>query len=97
LIFNGYYSFDADITGSGPDGVLTITHDGGEQIEASNLEIVAQPGSNALGTDLSWGTELTAGSSGAVLVDADATVRIVYAADDGSSSATLGQWEKPDA
>lgn len=38
----------ADITASGTAGTLTIAHDSGDTVEASTLEIVANPGSTAV-------------------------------------------------
>jgi flagellin-like protein len=95
---SGASSGDVDISPSAsPDGTLTVTHDGGEQIDAAALEISASPGGTATDSGLSWSGDVSAGSSASVDVDSASTVRVIYSAEDGGSSATLGRWDGPDA
>jgi len=101
------FSFDFDegsasgvtLTDAGDNGDLTITHDGGDTIDASRVTIQASPGGSAAGgTDVyTSGSKVMAGSSTTVNVDTDATVRVIYTGQTGDSSATLGKWEGPDA
>ena len=104
------FSFEYDSTGTASDadqsidddespdaGVLTVTHDGGDQIEAAELSISASPGGTADDSGDFFSTEVSAGSSTSVYVDSDATVRVIYSAESGGSSATLGRWDGPDA
>jgi flagellin-like protein len=91
-----------DLTDSGTNGALTVTHDGGDSIAGSNVDIIASPpggssGTAVGGTDVFTSGDVTAGSSATVYVDSDATVRIVWSASDADSTATLGKWEGPDA
>jgi hypothetical protein len=85
------FSFDFEAEGS-----LTITHDGGDTVQADQLRIVGEDGS----PDELWsasGGEVTAGVSTTVQADSSDTVRVVWRAADGESSATLAKWVGPDA
>jgi hypothetical protein len=88
------FSFDFEASSSGA-GSLTITHDGGDTVAASQLRIIGEDGS----PDQTWGTsgDVSAGSSVTVEADSDDTVRLVWRAEDGRTSATLGLWTGPDA
>ncbi len=81
----------ADLTHSGTAGGLTISHVGGDTMDASDLEVRAQPGGTAGESALGWSGEVTAGSSVTVTVDAGATVRLVHATD--GSSTTVATWD----
>ena len=92
---------------------LTVTHDGGAQIESSSLDI-ASSGVERGGTAASWtgtlfdgSSEVSAGTSD-TLVEGDfdqsgnldlsgATIRVIYEGESGGSTATLSVWEGPDA
>jgi flagellin-like protein len=80
---------------------LTITHEGGDSIEADNLRVVGGQFDQDLvasGTSpYSSGDELSAGSSFEYAAQDDDTVRIVYEDSSGGSSATLGRWDGPEA
>lgn len=101
--FNFEYDQGEYTTANGDlgDGKLSITHDGGDSIEASSLFVRGseEDGNFSAAGDSSIGSSETvkAGTSLAVDVDSSATVRVVYEADDGESSATLGRWDGPDA
>ena len=88
-----------DLTNGGDSGALTITHDGGDTIDASRVSIIASPGGTAAGgTDVyTSGSKIMAGSTATVQVDTDATVRVTYSGQSGDSSATLAKWSGPDA
>jgi len=87
------FSFDYDGTDT-----LTVTHDGGQGIDASNLYI--------RGTDDEdgpWGgttgsnSKVKAGNSDDVAVTDGSTVRVIWESSDGSDSSTLATWNGPDA
>lgn len=83
-----------DLTDSGDAGVLTITHVGGDTMDASNMNIRAQPGGIAGERRLDWSGDIAAGSSTTVTVDAEATVRLVHSTDGGST--TVAAWSGGD-
>lgn len=86
------FTFDYDDDNS----KLTITHDGGDSIEASNLEIKSDAGSINIPT--SFTSTVSAGDSAtADGVGPSETVRVVFNSDDGESTATLGKFTGPDA
>lgn len=106
------FGFDYD----GDAGELTITHDGGDTIEAQELFVSGDINfDDADGSGFSdqskasWdefddygdGSEITAGNSATIAESTsddldDATIRIVYEAEEGDNSATLGKWTGPD-
>jgi len=79
-----------DLSTGSDTGALTITHAGGDTIDAENIEVRAQPGGTA-GDTLDWSGQVTAGTSTAVTVDADATVRLVHTTAGGST--VLVTWD----
>jgi len=95
------YSYDstntsADTFGNSGNGILEISHDGGDNVEVDNLvirggssEITDFPGSS----DYSPGDELTAGDTFWYDVGPDNTVRIVWEDPDGDSSSTIGEYD----
>jgi flagellin-like protein len=96
--FNGDCSANLANTGGG-DGTTTITHDGGDTIEASNLKI-----SDDGGNQETWGscgsvsvTDVSAGNTVKVEMDSDDTVRVVWTNTQGTDSATIGKFAGPDA
>ncbi|MFC7249970.1 type IV pilin N-terminal domain-containing protein [Halomicroarcula sp. GCM10025324] len=94
-------SFSFDYSSSGP--TLDITHDGGDTIQGSELYVVVD--GSRYGWDsgaLGGGSEVSAGNSVTVTnadesLDASSKVRVVYEAAEGGNSATLGEWEGPQA
>jgi FlaG/FlaF family flagellin (archaellin) len=86
---------DISSSSSSEYGALTMTHAGGDTIDASNLEVRAQPGGSADEGELGWSGDLAAGSSATVTVDDDATVRLVHATDGGST--TVATWRGSEA
>jgi flagellin-like protein len=100
------FDYDASVGGSS-SGVLTITHDGGDTISASELYVRGDSITNVgAGSDIqssggdwtvSGSSEVSAGTSVTVGVNDDYTVRVVYEGASGDSSATLGQDSGPEA
>jgi flagellin-like protein len=99
------FTFDYEPDGSGSQGDLTITHAGGESIEASQLNV---RGSTASGTSSeTWSgiagsstpdTALVkAGDSVTITINNDDTIRVTFVNDQGSSSATLREYNAPQA
>jgi len=84
-------SGSADLTDSGDSGALTMTHVGGDTIDASKLAVRAEPGGTASESALGWSGDIAAGTSATVTVDADATVRLVHSTDGGST--TVATWD----
>ena len=85
------------------DGGLDITHDGGDSIKANELYV---RGASVAAENDDWsnagdgsGTTgmVSAGNSIIVDVARSDTIRVVYEAEEGGNSATLGKWSGPDA
>ncbi|WP_135304106.1 type IV pilin [Haloarcula amylovorans] len=119
-------SFSFDYEQSGSD-TLTITHDGGDTIDATTLNATISGESVSGATNDGWGSnsvhgsgdgdlfasgDVSAGTTDTVTAEdfhdessvttdeldlSGATVKVVYSSPDGGSSATLGNWEGPDA
>ena len=93
---NAQFTFNEDDTGD-----LQITHDGGDQVSTSNLNMTGDDSTNTIANcqnSSDWGgvDELSAGDSCTVpsgQLDSDETVRITWESDDGSNSATLADYE----
>jgi FlaG/FlaF family flagellin (archaellin) len=97
-------SFSWDYDGDGPE--VTITHDGGDTIQADELHVrgVVDDSSNSIdktwGSYTSTGSEITAGDR--ITVD-DSNLngyydlRVVYEPIEGDTSATLAQDTGPEA
>jgi flagellin-like protein len=106
---------DLAVDESNADGKLTITHGGGNKLEADRMSLSGVSGAHVEGNNIapydygftnndgnaappySSGDSVTAGSLLEVAVESDETVRIVWTSDGGGDSATIGQWEGPDA
>ena len=92
--------FTFDETGTNAN--IDVTHDGGDPVDAANVEIVdstdgatycdSQGGSNT-----EWpGTEISAGDScrvDGITSGTDGTLRVTWEADDGSNSGTLATYD----
>ncbi|WP_324661843.1 type IV pilin N-terminal domain-containing protein [Haloarcula sediminis] len=96
-------NFDFDYDSSAND--LTITHEGGDAIPESEIALRgASSGSNE-GPGIDWdGSEtagdadITAGSSYTYTgVESGDTVRVIWQDSNGDNSATIGNWDGPDA
>ena len=81
-----------------PEGVLTITHNGGENVENSNLYIEGKnswPVTSAGTAGECRGPEtFVSGSSTNILIDDNTTIRVVWRAEDSDDSYTLGTWSE---
>lgn len=85
-------SFSFDIEESGEAAVWTITHDGGDTIQASNLVI------NVDGNSIQWGgsdEDVTAGDSKTVDAHLNSEIRVIYQGEE--ESATLAVDAGPEA
>ncbi|MDS0283293.1 hypothetical protein [Haloarcula onubensis] len=103
------FDYDGSATGNGDTGVLTITHSGGDAIDATTLSVrgdgIVDPADasaavTASGTTWASATgeeTVTAGTSVTVGVASDCDVRLVWEAPDGGMSVTLAQYDGPDA
>ena len=98
-------SFTFDYEDSEP---LTITHDGGDTIEAQELYVRGTKGSSGGDIDASWdstnvgdvdpSSEVAAGNSAEISsVNDDYDLRVVYESQEGDNSATLAQDSGPEA
>jgi flagellin-like protein len=111
------FSFDYDRDTTAPiQDELTVSHNGGDTLEASEVSITisgASPDPGNVNSSTPWGNfsgtgdEVSAGSSVVIsnssvstnneLDLSGATVRVVWQAAEGDSSAQLGTWNGPDA
>ncbi|MFT4922777.1 MAG: FlaG/FlaF family flagellin (archaellin) [Haloarculaceae archaeon] len=85
------------------DGVLTITHTGGATIEAQQL---STSGSSVSGVNVKWSdsnagygdpSEITAGNDLKVGMSSGDTIQVIWENAEGTNSATLGEFDGPDA
>lgn len=81
-----------DLSTGGNDGVLTVSPESGDAIDAERVTLTAN------GTEVSWndcggGNEVNATSEITVSVDEDQTVRVIWTAADGDRTQTIGKWE----
>ncbi|PSQ31132.1 type IV pilin [Halobacteriales archaeon QS_9_67_15] len=105
------FSFEWDGP-SGGDGPLTVTHDGGETIQAQNLYLRGDVGDNANSADdldQTWDTDEYEGDVGgssevqagmSIEIDgvgSDGEISLVWQSSAGDSSSTLKEWTGPDA
>nr|WP_324254608.1 type IV pilin N-terminal domain-containing protein [Halapricum desulfuricans] len=90
---------DGDLfTDDGDDGVLTVSHTGGDKIDAENLYLSNGDGRESW-TENSYdeGSEISAGNSITASVNEDDTVRVIWSDDSEGTSAELSKWTGPDA
>jgi len=99
---NGSTSTTDSFGNTGTDGLLTVTHAGGPNIDAQQLSIVGSSDSGGefasdTGTDpqYSSGDSVSAGSRITVGVTSGDTISIVWENQDGTESATLQRFEVP--
>ena len=97
------FSFDTNSTAGGGYYNVTITHESGDSISASNVEVAGELGGGDSSPE-SWANvsantgsndEISAGSTAKVDAAADSTLRVVYNNPDSDSSSTLGRFEVP--
>ncbi|PSP47018.1 type IV pilin [Halobacteriales archaeon QH_7_69_31] len=84
------------------NGNLDITHDGGDKVQAENLNVTgtgSSPITNCQsggGGTNSWSTEISAGDTCTVTdseLDSGETVRVTWESDDGSQTGTLARYD----
>ncbi|MBX0293847.1 type IV pilin [Haloarcula nitratireducens] len=101
-------SFSFDYNSSGTQNVVSITHDGGDTISASELYVRGDVNDTdtdnpQLNNDGSWAgtttdSNVAAGNTAEVRVKNSAyNIRVVYQSAEGDNSATLSQDSGPDA
>jgi flagellin-like protein len=107
------FSFDYD-RNAGANDTLTIAHNGGDTLDANEVNVTVSGAENATRSSYNWAEAPLDGSSSVsagstVTLDGDivsggdtldlrsATVRVVWQAAEGDSSAQLGTWSGPDA
>jgi flagellin-like protein len=106
------FSFDYDRDDDGNDSLI-IAHNGGDTLNANEVNVTVTGASGDDGDSpyqwngdtLDGGDQVSAGSSVDLVTIADgsdldlseATVRVVWQAAEGDSSAQLGTWNGPDA
>ena len=95
---------DCDLTATGTAGGLTVTHDGGDEIDGSQLILRDTSGDSATWDSRSGSTEdcgagspVSAGSSIRLNVGDEETVRVTWQSSNGDDTATLGKWDGPNA
>ncbi|WP_436907203.1 type IV pilin [Halosimplex marinum] len=102
------FQWEVDTDDHGP---LTVTHDGGETIQAQNLYLRGSAGDNAGGspsplsqswdnykTDVDPTSEVQAGMSVELSqIGSDGEISLVWQSSAGESSSTLKTWTGPDA
>ncbi|WP_254823126.1 type IV pilin [Haloglomus halophilum] len=103
------FTFDYDssaVSGDGPSDCgtsytsslheLSITHDGGDSIPATQLQVSGGSAEKDVDTCIS-ASDVTAGTSWTYAAANDATVRVTWASSNGGDTATLGKWTGPGA
>ena len=95
---NSTEDFDGDLSDN-DDGQLTITHDGGDTIEAGRIDIT--DGTNTADMESAFSdnadSEISAGTSAVALIDNTDSIRVVYNSESGDSSSTLAMYDAPEA
>jgi len=85
----------------GGDGALDITHDGGDKMNENRLAVKDDSGASLDNVDncgnIGADSEIDAGETFTVEIDSGDTVRVVWTAEGGGNSATLGKFTGPDA
>jgi len=79
--------------GNGNAVSLTVSHDGGDDLEKSNVVIKDDDDSDTV----QFGSKITAGSKKTLDVDDNDVVKVVWNAPDSDSSSVLGTWKGPNA
>lgn len=109
------FTFDFEDSSSTGADSLSITHDGGDKVPATRLDIVAgastlapaaggtctnsvdaESADGTVPTDISAGTTLEVGACTGEQLN-DQKIRMVWTAESGGNSATLGKFSGPDA
>jgi flagellin-like protein len=91
------FSTGTTVLGDSSDGYLTITHDGGDTIETSQLSLTADNGDTAEMSDGVSASEVSAGTTATIEIDEEATINVVWTDEDEEQSSTLATYEAPNA
>jgi flagellin-like protein len=103
------FTFDYDESYSGGDsfsntdagdGLLTITHAGGNTMVADRLSVRGADGNGGnwvTDGDYNTGSEVSAGDGITVWIDSDDTISVTWVSENGQDSSTLRRWSGPDA
>jgi len=101
------FGFDWDGEAGGPAADLTISHDGGDSVQANRVYIRGDPGIGTGPMSQTWDTypgasagptsQVSAGNRIDVNVGPAAEIDVVWQSGSGTDSATLGDWQGPDA
>jgi FlaG/FlaF family flagellin (archaellin) len=89
-----------DFGSSGNDGLLTITHDGGDSVEAQRLFVSG----GTVGSASDWtnggftsGDAVSAGDSITANINNGDTIRVTWESQNGENTATLARFSGPNA
>ncbi|MFW6017674.1 MAG: type IV pilin [Halapricum sp.] len=94
---------DDDFETSPEDGILTVTHTGGDAVKAENLYLAGgivsdrQAWSDVTTDDYNQGDNIRSGDSIRYAVNDDDTVRVIWSDDGEGNSAELSKWTGPSA
>jgi flagellin-like protein len=80
------FTFDSDGAGN-----VTVTHDGGDTIDANNLDVRVDDSS----ATTQFSGDVSAGSSITVNATSDEIVRVVWTSPSDDSTATIGRFDVP--
>jgi flagellin-like protein len=88
----------ASNSGDPGTGNLTITHTGGASIAQARLNATDRQGDGPVSLyGTAEDTDVTAGNSETIAIDEDDTVAVIWENSEGTTSATLEEFEGPDA
>ena len=94
---------DTFSTGTTGDGILIITHESGDSIDATQIDITgsSETASNSMNLvddgSFTSSDEISAGTEFSVRMNDGDSIRVVYTGESGDSSSTLQTFEGPDA
>ncbi|WP_276258098.1 type IV pilin N-terminal domain-containing protein [Haloglomus litoreum] len=88
---------DISSSGAGSNGILTITHDGGDGIEAGQMSVSVASSTDLTSCGFSAGDTVSAGTSWTAQVNGGDTLRVTWESSNGGDTATLGKWTGPAA
>jgi FlaG/FlaF family flagellin (archaellin) len=97
--YNASNNSAGDFSSGGGDGMLTITHAGGPNIDSTQMSVSGAGPSS--GSDTSWDEasisgDVSAGTSIDVAVDTGDTVAVTWENDEGTESSTLQRYDVPE-
>lgn len=90
-------SGDCDLADDNPDGVLTISHASGNDVDIDRVSVRTGGGAASWTACGGSGDVIDSTSEARVGVDDDQTVRVVWTSADGDRSSVLATWRGPRA